>query len=592
MRRAEGCAEHEVINIMFIGHAHGVKSDLKRALSDDVMWSGSAIKSLDEVCHVFKAIDSFLDGGCAARSFLLLRGAGLLEGYLFGNDFEPGEQLGPSDWSSDGTLTLVGVDPAELISTAQDLVFEFSGADLENGAESVSVDRNGRSMPSDRIRVESNRIIVSNSIAPGRNRFVVLAKDSFGFNLNTAVVFWAGDNSLTVTVKDENGEPLSSVPVKLIIADDQKIAKTVVSENGIARFSNVPPTTIILAASGPGNTFGMLTTTGDTASQTLVMKGFNPPSEIDNNDFSQGLQGWEVGNAPVGLIPHNEGGGGTPGPGKRKAPPAWDAKEKREESPAGPDLSDAFGGEGERTSSNMDLRLVTSGVGTQSVSRTFRVSPGVTAIKVRYRFITTEVVGGYMGSQFNDSYSIAVREQGSSRARLASGSMNGLGPDAFDANGRTAWYVVELPVVNSKSGEAVVQVEAAVTNVADGQYDSALDLDYVKEEYLSIRVNLTRDGACPNEAITFSIDGDASGTVTWTGGGEPATGTGPEFTTRFGNTAEINVQARQDNGGVIRTGNKVVPMWEASGADWVARFPTSAAVEDLTSPFREGAKIS
>ena len=38
----------------------------------------------------------------------------------------------------------------------------------------------------------------------------------------------------------------------------------------------------------------------------LKLKGFDTPCHIDNNDFSEGTAGWNIGTAPVEIIPHIE----------------------------------------------------------------------------------------------------------------------------------------------------------------------------------------------------------------------------------------------------------------------------------------------
>ncbi len=55
------------------------------------------------------------------------------------------------------------------------------------------------------------------------------------------------------------------------------------------------------------------------------------------------------------------------------------------------------------------LRLSTSGEGLQSISRTFIPEPDVNTVVVRYKFVTSEVPGGYFGTKYNDYYSLSLR---------------------------------------------------------------------------------------------------------------------------------------------------------------------------------------
>jgi hypothetical protein len=231
------------------------------------------------------------------------------------------------------------------------------------------------------------------------------------------------------------------------------------------------------------------------------------------------------------------------------------------------------------TAADVDLALTTAGEGTQAISRTFTAAPGASSIVVRYRFITSEVPGGYFGSKYNDYFSVAIRSQSGGGATAEGNSMNGLGLGAFDGSGATAWREVSLPV--NANGDTV-QVDLAVANVADGLYDSQLVVDAVTQP---LRITADKQTACPNETITFTPEGSPNGTITWAGGGNPATGSGQSFKTRYASSGQQTVQATAKDGNSTRTASKTIPIKEASGAAWVARYPTSTNTADLVAPF-------
>jgi hypothetical protein len=69
-----------------------------------------------------------------------------------------------------------------------------------------------------------------------------------------------------------------------------------------------------------------------------------------------------------------------------------------------------------------------------------------TSVYVRYKFVTSEVPGGFFGTQFNDYFSVTIRSQ-SGYYTTISKSMNALGLGAFDyASGATNWYTLKLEV--------------------------------------------------------------------------------------------------------------------------------------------------
>ncbi|MBL8745074.1 MAG: hypothetical protein JNK58_01820, partial [Phycisphaerae bacterium] len=229
---------------------------------------------------------------------------------------------------------------------------------------------------------------------------------------------------------------------------------------GLVRFDHLPDRTVLIHAflAGVGEAVTGVVIGSDDAGVQLVLRGIGEPSPIPNNDFSLGLLGWEVGESPVALVPHEE----------------------------------LIQGQVDN-----DLRLMTDFEGPVSVSRTFVSKPGVRTARVRYRFITSEIPGGYCGSIYNDYYSVSIRALAGA-ATSDSASMNSLGCAAFDAQGKTAWKELTLPV--AEQGD-VVQVDVSVANVGDGAFDSSVVLDFVAEQTLNIETVSLRD--IDNEPLQF-----------------------------------------------------------------------------------------
>jgi hypothetical protein len=112
------------------------------------------------------------------------------------------------------------------------------------------------------------------------------------------------------------------------------------------------------------------------------------------------------------------------------------------------------------------------------MSRTFRAKPGTSSVAVRYRFVSSEVPAGFFGSEFNDYFSVTLRN---SRGESISenNTVNGLGPVAFDGNGSTAWKTLSL-ATDTAGGEIAVSFKLG--NAGDGAYDSQLIVDAITEK--------------------------------------------------------------------------------------------------------------
>jgi hypothetical protein len=109
----------------------------------------------------------------------------------------------------------------------------------------------------------------------------------------------------------------------------------------------------------------------------------------------------------------------------------------------------------------------TFGQALQTVSKTFMTEENSTTVYVRYKFVTSEVPGGFFGTQFNDYFSVTIRSQ-SGYYTTISQSMN--------ASGATNWYTLKLEV--SKDPE-LIQVDVGVANVGDSAYQSHVIVDKI-----------------------------------------------------------------------------------------------------------------
>ena len=115
----------------------------------------------------------------------------------------------------------------------------------------------------------------------------------------------------------------------------------------------------------------------------------------------------------------------------------------------------------------------------QMATRIFTTESNAASVYVRYRFVTSEVPGGFFGSIFNDYFVVTIRSEKGLYQTLSQ-SMNGLGLGAFNySTGATSWYTLKLQV-SPESQQ--IQVDVGVSNVGDGLYQSSLIVDKIGTE--------------------------------------------------------------------------------------------------------------
>jgi len=426
---------------------------------------------------------------------------------------------------SPAVVTLNGVSETSFNPLNNTILLGISGSTFDTDPTGVKVFINGDEVPAANVQITPTVITVSAEFFDDKNELIFFGYDAVGKIVHKAATIWAGDFSLTVSIKDENNQPANGALVTARLGDDKEVKTTATSVNGSVIFENLPNRTIILEASASGNRIASVATTGSAFFEELKLKGFNSPSNIDNNDLSQGTAGWDIGTAPVQIIPHEEGTFipleepefQSAAAASSNEPESRAERAARFAANSANSGSDSTGGVSalSLTETDQDLVLNTSGEGPESISRTFQIEEGVQEIKVRYKFVTSEVPGGYFGTQYNDYFNVAIRSQTAGGAASESQTMNGLGLSSFDAGGATDWREFTLPVDENSD---TIQVDLTVANVADGLFDSALVVDLVakpkvkigsldavvKNDTASVTVTVSPTSPAPNITLTLS----------------------------------------------------------------------------------------
>ncbi|GIG60886.1 hypothetical protein Lfu02_52580 [Longispora fulva] len=377
----------------------------------------------------------------------------------------------------DGALQLAGLSATGFNATSAEVAYTLTGAafDADQGGGSFTI--NGNPVPT---TVTAGKISAgTNRLVSGKNVISFKGYDTTGRPLYRTDTIWAGNTSVPVRVVDDVNHVLITdlVTVRVSLSDNLAVYAEATTTTGTLTIPSVPARTILVKATASGNRLGVL---GDFSSRPFFMvelHGFKDPSPVKNNDFSQGTAGWNTGGAPVQVKDHVEGIPHVAG--VAPAPPVGEHAEAPLMTPA------SQGGTGQPPAglnapvTDKDLTLGTAGQGEQSISRAFQTDPDVVAVKIRFRFVTSEVPGGYFGSQYNDYYRVSIRSQQGGDSTVETNSMNGLGLGAFDyGSGATAWRELKLKV--DKKGDTI-QVDLGVANVADGLLDSQVVVDFVEE---------------------------------------------------------------------------------------------------------------
>ena len=387
------------------------------------------------------------------------------------------------EYVSEAVALLEGAGEKGFSPAGAPITFRLSCPTLQTGPDAVIVYDNGAPVPYESLALTGNSVTLTAGLASGRHELTLVAQDVFGYGIHARFVVWAGQFSVPVLVLDESGAPAAGAQVVAKLSDDPTVSASLTTDaTGRGTFANLPNRSYNVIAQAAGNRFATQPTSVFDGTVVLRLRGFKPASPVDNNDFSQGTAGWDIGSAPVAIVHHVEGSpngsfsaaaAGAAGPSRTQAASA----------DAASNLMQEASGFAAAAEPDLDLALNTAGEGQQSISRTFQIEAGVESVTVRYRFITSEVPGGWFGSEFNDFFNVSIRSAQGGGSVIDGNSMNGLGLAAFDGGGATGWRESELQV--NDQGDTI-QADIAVANVADGLFDSQVVVDIVKEKKLTI----------------------------------------------------------------------------------------------------------
>ncbi len=374
--------------------------------------------------------------------------------------------------SSDNDLCEVSISNAvssQFFPLTGEVYLTSSNCKMSTNINSLTLTVNDELVSNSDVQIDSEGIRFSPSLNEGENRVFLLMASDDGKSIVYDSIIWAGSQTLTVTVKNTENEIVVGAQVKVILGDDHSFFLEKISdENGIVIFENVPNRTVAIEAFDSSNAHVVEPVSGGSESTVVILRGFAAPSEVNNNDLSQGTNGWTWSDgAEVEIVTSVE---------ENALSQLQKIQRNMIRQPRNPNHSHLVQllREIERTQSggNVDraIMLTTSEQGPATLSRTFRVASNVESLSFKFRFETSEVPGGYYGSEFNDYFSVTVRNQRSGEIYSFGRSMNDVSLFAFTSNGVTAWYSDSIDVEEND----IVQVDLVVANVLDGLYDSSV----------------------------------------------------------------------------------------------------------------------
>ena len=164
--------------------------------------------------------------------------------------------------------------------------------------------------------VSSDTVSLGPSFQEGKNAVVIMAAGEYAPDPKAETgyleaVLYAGTRALEFQVLDENGRATDRASVTLQLGDSEGFAVERRPRKGRVHFENLSSEGTFFATARDKRNYmsfpeqiSMPSFAGGVPA--LRLRGFDAPSNIDNNAFSKGSEGWNADSGKVKIIPHKE----------------------------------------------------------------------------------------------------------------------------------------------------------------------------------------------------------------------------------------------------------------------------------------------
>ena len=146
---------------------------------------------------------------------------------------------------SPAVISLSGVSDKDFNPSSSTIGLGISGSTFNTDPTTVEILINGNQVPADSVVITPTVITVPVNFFNDKNELSFFGFDAEGRIVHKAATLWAGNFTLTVSIKDENNQPASGALVTARLGDDKEVKATETSVNGSVLFHNLPNRTIV-----------------------------------------------------------------------------------------------------------------------------------------------------------------------------------------------------------------------------------------------------------------------------------------------------------------------------------------------------------
>ena len=143
---------------------------------------------------------------------------------------------------SPAVISLSGVSEKDFNPSSSTIGLGISGSTFDTDPTGVQIFLNGIQVPAANVQITPTLITFSADLFDDKNELSFFGFDAEGRIVHKAATLWAGDFTLTVSIKDENNQPASGALVTARLGDDKEVKATATSVSGSRALTSFPST--------------------------------------------------------------------------------------------------------------------------------------------------------------------------------------------------------------------------------------------------------------------------------------------------------------------------------------------------------------
>lgn len=199
--------------------------------------------------------------------------------------------------SSAGVIQITNLNSNSFSPVSSDIVLGLSLAQFSQNSHALHFSVNGVEIDQSKITTRTNQVTISGALVEGLNSLELNAIDHLGNSIFWTTNIWAGSRTVNFAITNFSSSDISTY---FALAKDQDV-RSIAIPGASGSIQNLPANQDLVAVSMVNGGVGLARIKPVDNLVYISIAGFAQPDINENNNFSNGTAGWQIGNG-VGTV--------------------------------------------------------------------------------------------------------------------------------------------------------------------------------------------------------------------------------------------------------------------------------------------------